>query len=447
MSLAQPEPDPRAVSRELNERLSSAVPGGAHTYAKGTDQFPAGLAPVLERGSGCRVTDVDGHEYIEWGIGLRAVTLGHGFGPVVDAVAKACERGTNYVRPSALELQAAERFIELVAGADMVKFTKDGSTANTAAVKLARAHTGRTRVALCASHPFFSYDDWFIATTEVDAGIPLAAQSESVLFDYGDIASLERVFAENVDEIACVMLEPARLSEPEPGYLEAVQTLARAHGAVLIFDECVTGFRWGFPGAQTVYGLTPDLSTFGKGMANGVPLSALAGRRELMELGGLDHDGERVFLLSTTHGADHIGLAAGMATWEAYAELDVVQALAEVGRAMAAGVAEIARHHGVSEQVSTVGHPACLFYTTRDASGQPSQELRTLFLQETIKRGVLAPSFVASYAHDEAAISATLEAVDAALAVYARALSDGVGRYLEGRPVMPVYRRYNHPGR
>ena len=209
----------------------------------------------------------------------------------------------------------------------MVKFTKDGSSANTAAVKLARAVTGRNLVAFCREHPFFSYDDWFIATTEVDGGIPPAARAETLTFGYNDLSALERLFEERPGEIGCVMLEPARIDEPEPGFLSSLATLTREREAVLVFDECVTGFRWDVPGAQNVYGVVPDLSTFGKGIANGFALSALVGRRELMERGGLEHDEARVFLLSTTHGAEHVGLAAGLATWRAYAELPVVDTL------------------------------------------------------------------------------------------------------------------------
>ncbi len=445
MSLTEPASNRLATSAALTARLGDVVPGGAHTYAKGTDQFPAGFAPVLRRGEGCRVWDVDGNEYVEWGMGLRSVTLGHGFAPVVEAVATAAAAGTNFVRPSELELEAAEALVARFPGADMVKFTKDGSTANTAAVKLARAATGRTVVALCEEQPFFSYDDWFIATTEMDAGIPVSARSETVGFAYNDVPSLERAFAAHPGAIACVILEPARIDEPEPAYLESVATLCRDHGTVLIFDECVTGFRWDVPGAQTLYGVTPDLSTFGKALANGFALSALVGRRELMELGGLEHEGKRVFLLSTTHGAEHVGLAAGLASWTAYDELAVTARLAEVGQTMRDGVSELARRHGVEACVSTVGHPACLFYTTRDGNGAPSQELRALFLQEMIRRGVLAPSFVSSYARDANAIEQTLEAVDGALATLSLALEHGVDHYLEGPPVQPVYRRYNAP--
>lgn len=445
MTLTEPASSKTTTSEELTARLAEVVPGGAHTYAKGADQFPAGLAPVLKRGAGCRVWDVDGNEYVEWGMGLRSVTLGHGFEPVASAVAAAAADGTNFVRPSELELQAAETFVELLPGADMVKFTKDGSTANTGAVKIARAATGRTLVAVCRDHPFFSYDDWFMATTEIDGGVPEAARAETITFTYNDLSSLERAFDESPDSIACVILEPARLEEPRPGYLESLSKLCRRNGAVLVFDECVTGFRWDLPGAQTLYGVVPDLSTFGKGMANGFALSALAGRRELMELGGLGHDKQRVFLLSTTHGAEHVGLAAGLATWATYRAEPVIEKLATVGRAMRDGIDEIARRHGVDDSVTTVGHPACLFYTTRDEEGSPSQELRTLLLQELIRRGVLAPSLVSSYAHDDAAIEHTLTAFDGALATYRLALENGVDGYLDSRPVMPVYRRYNRP--
>jgi glutamate-1-semialdehyde 2,1-aminomutase len=179
-----------ARSQALNERLHLAIPGGAHTYAKGDDQFPEGMAPVIARGAGCHVWDVDGNEYIEYGMGLRAVTLGHAFPAVVDAVRAAAGDGTNFVRPSALELEAAEAFLGLVGDADMVKFTKDGSTANTAAVKLARAVTGRDRVAVCADHPFFSYDDWAMVLTPLRAGIPPGVAELTVGFHYNDLESV-----------------------------------------------------------------------------------------------------------------------------------------------------------------------------------------------------------------------------------------------------------------
>ena len=432
-----------AASLELDARLQRLVPGGAHTYAKGIDQFPEGCAPVLERGSGCHVWDVDGNEYIEFGMGLRAVTLGHGYPAVVDAIAEQLPLGTNFVRPSRLELDAAETFVGLVTRADMVKFTKDGSTANTAAVKLARAFTGRDLVALCVDHPFFSYDDWAMIATPVRGGIPASVEDLTLTFRYDDLASVEELLSRHPGEIACFVLEPERASPPSEGYLKRLHELVAADGALLVLDENVSGFRWHTGGAQEVHDVTPDLSTWGKGIANGFALSALAGRREIMELGGLDHDRERVFLLSTTHGAEHVGLAAGIATMATYRDEPVIETLHVRGDQLRDGVEAAARARGIEDRFTVAGRGSCLFFGTADAEGAPSQAFRTLFLQETITRGLLAPSFVVSYSHTEADIAAAVEIVDDALAVYAAALEGGVERFLRGRPVQPVYRRFN----
>ena len=205
----------------------------------------------------------------------------------------------------------------------------------------------------------------------------------------------------------------------------------------------MSGFRWHTGGAQDVHGVTPDLSTWGKGIANGFALSALAGRREIMELGGLDHDRERVFLLSTTHGAEHVGLAAGIATMATYRDEPVIETLHARGDQLRDGVEAAARARGIGDRFTVAGRGSCFFFGTADAEGAPSQAFRTLFLQETITRGLLAPSFVVSYSHSEADIAAAVEIVDEALDVYAAALEGGVERFLRGRPVQPVYRRFN----
>ena len=440
---ARSERPSRDASLDLDARLRRLVPGGAHTYAKGIDQFPEGCAPVLERGSGCHVWDVDGNEYIELGMGLRAVTLGHGYPAVVDAIAAQLPRGTNFVRPSRLELEAAETFLGLVTRADMVKFTKDGSTANTAAVKLARAFTGRDLVALCVDHPFFSYDDWAMVATPVRGGIPASVEDLTLTFRYDDLASVEELLSRHPGEIACFILEPERASPPSEGYLQRLHELVAADGALLVLDENVSGFRWHTGGAQEVHDVTPDLSTWGKGIANGFALSALAGRREIMDLGGLDHDRERVFLLSTTHGAEHVGLAAGIATMATYRDEPVIETLHVRGDQLRDGVEAAARARGIQDRFTVAGRGSCLFFGTADAEGAPSQAFRTLFLQETITRGLLAPSFVVSYSHSEADIAAAVEIVDEALDVYAAALEGGVERFLRGRPVQPVYRSFN----
>lgn len=434
-------------SSEAQRRLHELVPGGAHTYARGEDQYPEGMAPVLVRGHGARVVDLDGNGYVEYGMGLRSVTLGHAHRPVVDAVRSALERGVSFTRPGVLELQAAESFLADVPGAEMVKFAKNGSDATTAAVKLARAATGRDLVAVCRSQPFFSTDDWFIATTPMRAGTLDGDRARTVGFDYNDLGSLEALLAQHPGRIACVILEAATaLAEPRPGFLEGVRALADHDGFVLVFDEMITGMRWSAHGAQHVYGVTPDLSTWGKALGNGMPISALAGRRDLMELGGLATDRSRVFLLSTTHGPESTGLAAYLAVAEEYRSWDVVGRMEQQGARLASEVTAAVSEAGLERHVQVVGRPSCLVFVTRDAAEVPSQAYRTLFLQELLRHGVLGQSFVISAAHTDADLEITVEAVRRALVPYRRAVDAGsVVGLLRGRPVAPAVREHAAP--
>jgi glutamate-1-semialdehyde 2,1-aminomutase len=426
----------------LARRARAIIPGGCHTYAKGEDQFPELSPAFIVRGHGCHVWDVDGNEFIEYAMGLRAVTLGHAYPAVCEAVARELPNGTNFNRPAPIEVRAAESLLECIAGAEMVKFCKDGSAALDGAVKLARAHTSRDMLAICGDHPFFSSSDWFIGSTAIPGGVPEWTRSHTVKFRYNELQSLDQLFARHADRIACVVLEAAKHEEPQGSFLHDLIDLTHRRGAVVILDEMITGFRWDRGGAQRVYGIDPDLSTFGKALANGFALSALVGKREIMRLGGLDHDRERVFLMSTTHGAETHALAAGIATMNVYRDEDVIGHLYRAGARLRSGIEAAAREFGVERYVGTLGRDCCLVYFTRDREGRPSQELRTLFQQELIRRGVLAPSFIVSYSHQDADIDATIEAVRGALPIYRDALEHGVERYLVGRPVKPVYRPY-----
>ena len=274
-----------AASNTHMSAVHDLIPGGAHAYAKGDDQYPAGMAPVVEHGAGCRVWDLDGNEYVEFGSGLRSTTLGHGFEPVTEAVRRGLAAGVNFTRPHRIEREAAERFIDLIPGAEMVKFGLNGSDVTTAAVRLARAYTGRDLVAVCRQHPFFSTHDWFIVTTPMSAGIP-AAERLTLQFSYNDLPSLAELFDRHPGQIAAVVLEAETVEPPAPGFFDGLRSLCDRHGTLLILDEMITGFRWHERGAQFVHGIEPDLCTFGKALANGLPLSALAGRREVMRLGG-----------------------------------------------------------------------------------------------------------------------------------------------------------------
>jgi glutamate-1-semialdehyde 2,1-aminomutase len=434
---------PSSNASALRLKAHELIPGGAHTYSKGDDQFPESAPFLIERGKGCHVWDTDGNEFIEYGMGLRAVTLGHACEPVIDAANQQMRLGANFTRPAKIEVDAAQEFLNLIDGADMVKFAKNGSDVNTAAVKLARAYTRRDKIAICGDQPFFSTDDWFIGTTETDAGIPTSTKELTLSFHYNDLAGLSRLFDNYPEQIACVVLEAEAVTQPEPGYLQSLKDLCEQRGALLIFDENITGFRWHLGGAQKFHGVIPHLSTFGKALGNGFAISALAGKRDIMRLGGLDHDQPRVFLLSTTHGAETHALAAAIATLQFYAEHGVVQAIWKQGELLRTLVGRSIEQNKLDGYFEILGRPCNLIFATRDENQVGSQPFRTLFMQEMIRRGVIAPSFVVSYAHSDADIERTAEAVHEALAIYRKALDEGIDKYLQGRPVKPVNRRFN----
>jgi glutamate-1-semialdehyde 2,1-aminomutase len=420
--------------------VDALIPGGAHTYAKGADQYPAGMAPVLERGAGCRVWDLDGNEYVEFGSGLRSTTLGHGFAPVLDAVKTNLGCGVNFARPHRIEREAAERLTDLIPSAEMVKFGLNGSDATTAAIRLARAYTNRDIVAVCRQQPFFSTDDWFIVTTPMAAGIPKSVEPLTVQFSYNDLADMARVFDEYPGQIAAVILEAETVEPPADGYFTGLRRLCDAHGALLVLDEMITGFRWHERGAQFIYGIEPDLCTFGKGLANGFPLSALAGRREVMRLGGFVDDVDRVFLLSQTGGAQPWALAAMLAVIDTYQREQIATQLHRIGADLRRKVTEVVDTAGLSSYFQLMGRDCNLVYVAKDDRGEPSQAFRTLVLQEFLEHGILAPSFVVSAAHDSAAINQTVEAVARLMPAYQRALDQGVDSVLRGRPVRPALR-------
>jgi glutamate-1-semialdehyde 2,1-aminomutase len=437
-----------SASRILQKRAHALIPGGSHTYAKGDDQYPVIAPPFIARGLGCHVWDMDGNEYIEYGMGNRSVGLGHGYAPVLEAVRAQLDGGCNFTRPSPIEVECAEQFLSLIDTVEMVKFCKDGSDANSAAIKIARAYTGRDLIAICSEHPFFSTDDWFIGTTAMNAGIPEQVKELTVGFKYNDLASVQALFDKYPGRIAAVILEPARTDEPRDGFLHKLRAVCHAQGALFILDEMITGFRWHSGGAQKTYDIRPDLTSFGKALANGFSVSALAGQREFMRLGGLDHvDRPRVFVLSTTHGAETHSLAAAIATMRIYQNEPVIEHLTRQGGRLREQAEAVIRHHRLEDYVSIIGRDSCLLYGTRDLDGNASQELRTLLLQETIRRGVLMPSLVVSYSHTDEDIERTIAAFDGALSVYRQALDGGVERFLVGRPSEPVMRNYNTTAR
>ena len=431
-------------SREFSRQIQGLIPGGAHTYSKGDDQFPINAPGAIIHGKGAHVWDLDGNEYIDCSMGLTSVCIGHGYAPVAKAVGEAALLGTNFQRPAAIELDAAKLFLETVESGDMVKFAKNGSTVTTAAVKLARAYTGRSRVAIAREHNFFSYDDWFIVTTPCDRGIPTQVRSMTVGFSYNDYASVEALLARNDHDIACLIMEPVKFDPPRDGFLQKVAALCKDRGVVFVLDEMISGFKWSLKGAQHYFGVKPDLATWGKGIANGFSACALTGRADIMELGGIRREGEdKLFLISTTHGAETTGLAAMMATISEFKQHGMIESNWKRGERLKETIQRIIQNHALEKCLQVTGYPCLLALICRNGAGLPDDAYRTLMMQEMITRGVLFQGlFYMTWSHRDVELDHMAAAFDESCAVYAAAIKAGTcDRLLIGRPAKPVFRK------
>ena len=449
-----------------SDRLNRVIPGGAHTYSRGDDQFPENAPQILSHGKGAYVYDPGGKKYLDYGMALRAVSIGYSEETITAAALRGLEAGNNLTRASTIELEAAELIVNMIDSVDMVKFTKNGSTATSAAVKLARGFTGRKLVGRCAQQPFFSYDDWFIGNTPITKGIPDDVIRQTVQFDFNSIESLQDLIAKYGDDLACIILEPAALNCPalesesksnccntfpcakdyssSLNYLQKAKELCSRHGIVFILDEMITGFRWDLKGAQHVFNVKPDLSTFGKAMANGLSVAAVAGRRDIMEQGSINIIGaERTFLLSTTHGAEMSGLAAFIETMKFMEQNNVIEYLWNYGRRLVETFHDKINKYELTNYFEVGGPVVNPYYITTTCDGNTDFQLRTLFAQEMIKNGVLMPWLSFSYQHGQQELAITEKALDSALAVCKTATVEGVENYLVGAAIKPVFRRFN----
>lgn len=431
--------------KEMEKRLQELIPGGAHTYSKGADQFSSNAPKVITHGKGVYIWDVDGNKYLDWCMGLYSVVLGHAYELVISRVRNQLEKGTNFQRPAIEELELAEMLVKIVPCADMVKFAKNGSTVTTAAFKLSRAYTGREKIAICSDHPFFSYDDWFIGSTPCSEGITEHEKRLSVKFKFNDLESVKKVFAEHKGQIAALIMEPMKFEEPRDGFLHKVGELCRENGTMYILDEMITGFRFPLGGAQKYFDVTPDLTTFGKAVANGFSMAFLAGKREIMELGGIEPGKKKVFLVSTTHGAETHSLVAAMATIDEFRNRDVVNHIWDVGGQLIDKVTKIIEHKKLSQYVKITGHKYLPLMLFKDSNGEDSLGYKTLFMQEIIRRNILFQGmFVAAFQHSQTEIDYTLNAIAESLDVYAKAIeAKSVNGFLQGDPIKPVFRSVN----
>ncbi len=420
-------------SEELLERALRTIPLGSQTFSKSLTQYPRGVSPFfMERGEGSRVWDVDGNEYIDFVNGLLAVSLGYNDPDVNAAVIAQLSQGVTFSLPHRLEMEVAERLVDLVPAAEMVRFGKNGTDATSAAVRLARAYTGREHVAVCGYH---GWQDWYIGSTSRNLGVPETTRALTHTFNYNDASSLEAVFDEYPDSVAAVIMEPMNVQWPAGGFLEAVRDLAHDRGALLIFDEIITGCRFAVGGAQALFGVTPDVCTFGKGLGNGLPLSAVMGRRDVMRLM------EEVFL-SGTFGGETLALAAARAVLDKLQREPVIETLAARGTEILDGLRSLIDRHDLGGIFETAGHPSWSFLVVRDAPSMSTWAIRTLLLQELFDRGILClGSHNLSYAHSPQDVTRLLATYEEVLPMIRDAVLSGTVRdRLRAEPLVPLFR-------
>ncbi len=419
-------------SEEMLERALKVIPLGAQTFSKSRTHYPAGVSPVfIQRGLGSHVWDVDGHEYVDFINSLAAITLGHNDPDVTIAVKNQLEEGTIFSLSHPIEVMVAEKIVEMVPCAQTVRFGKNGSDATAGAVRLARAFTKRDHIAVCGYH---GWQDWYIGSTARNLGVPEVTQSLTHKFVYNDINSLAKIFADYPGQVAGVILEPMNTSFPQHDFLAEVKALTHKHGAVLIFDEMVTGFRFANGGAQELFGVTPDLATFGKGLANGYPVSAVAGRADIMKLM------EEIFF-SFTFGGETLSLAAAYATLTKLQRLPVLETIKQQGEKLLIGVQQMIAKHDVSSIFSLAGHPSWSFLLMKDLSTDGTLPVKTLFLQEIFKRNILAAgTHVMSYAHTDLDIALLIKAYDEIFPMIKNAIEEKtLDQILICKPLRPLF--------
>lgn len=392
-------------SEQLLDRALKSIPLASQTFSKSLTQYPLGVSPFfIEKGKGSKVWDVDGNEYIDFVNSLSAVTLGYCDEDVDKAVQAQMKNGVTFSLPHILEMEVAEKLIKLIPCAEKVRFAKNGTDATSASIRIARAYTGKEHIAVCGYH---GWQDWYIGSTTRDLGVPKAVKELTHKFEYNNIESLEKIFQEQ--ELACVIMEPMGSEYPEDKFLEKVEKLVRKHNALLIFDETVTGFRCSLGGAQEFFNVIPDLATFGKGMANGYPLSAVVGSNEVMQTV------EDIFF-SGTFGGETLSLAASNAAIDKYEKQQVIKHFNKVGNYLLENLNKLIDDKELSDVFRTSGNPAWSSLHIKDQEEYSPFEIKTLFLQEVFKRGILTlGSHNLSFAH-------TIDDINQLLKVYSEVL-------------------------
>ncbi len=410
------------------------VPLASHTLSKSTMQWSVGAVPLfLESGKGCEVTDMDGNRYIDYGMALGPFILGYCDPDINEAVVKQLEKGTLFTLSTPIEAYAAQALIDVVPCAEMVRFGKNGSDVTSTAIKLARGYTGREKIIICGYH---GWQDWYVTTTERDAGIPKCYKDLVLSTKYNDIDYLEKMLEEHEGEIAGLIMEPVGAIKPENDFLQKVRDLTTKHGVVLIFDELFTGFRWSIGGAQEYFGVTPDLACFGKAIANGMPVSAICGSKKYMD------QFDKVFY-SGTNLAETLSLAAVIATINKLKTHKVHDHIKELGQYMIDQFTALVEKHEISDTVSIIGYPFKSVVNLADGPNHTSSELKSFFQQECAKRGVLFIGYhLISLSHTKEHVDFTLNVYEEVLKELKEVWAQGktVKEALIGEVIVPVFK-------
>lgn len=418
-------------SEYLWKRAIEIIPRGTQTLSKGPDQFVDGVAPkYLDRGEGCHVWDVDGNEYIDYPMALGPILLGYNYPSVIEAVTNQLRKGTTFTLMNPIEVELAELLVEIIPCAEMVRFGKNGADATMAAIRIARAYTGREHIAFCGYH---GCHDWYAVTTSLNKGIPECNGKLIHAFEYNRLETLEQIFVEYPNRIATVIMEQPG-EEPKDNFLQNIINIASKHGALFILDEICTGFRYSLGGAQEYYRIVPDLACFGKGMANGLSISAVVGKKEFMkELNDI--------FFSMTFAGETLSMAASVATIKEIREKGVIEYIWRQGEKLREGLQKVRDEIGINMEIT--GNPPRSGLVFRDSEGNESLDMKSLFLQETVKRGILfgGPIYI-SFSHTDADINRTLEASYEALKILKKAVDEGnIDKYMEGKKIGTVYRQ------
>jgi glutamate-1-semialdehyde aminotransferase len=417
----------------LIERALRTIPLGSQTFSKSIAQFPRGVSPLfITHGQGSHVWDVDENEYVDFINGLLSISIGYNDPDIISAVKHQLDNGVIFSLPHPLEMEVAELLVELVPCAEKVRFGKNGTDVTSAAIRLARAYTNREHILVCGYH---GWQDWYIGSTTRDLGVPKAVKELTHVFQYNDIHSLEKLFDRYPNEVAAVIMEPMNVDWPEEGYLERVKELTHESGAVLIFDEIITGCRVSKGGAQELFGITPDLATFGKGLANGFPLSAIVGKEEIMNVM------EDIFF-SGTFGGETLSLAAAKAVLQKVKNGEVVEQLYLTGKLVLDGVQTLIEKHNLTDMIHISGHPSWTILTIMDTNQFSSLEIKTLFLQEVFKRGILTiGTHNISCAHTENDVDFLLQVYDEVFSILRKSVNNNtLVDMLETTPLAPIFK-------